>query len=122
MESEMNIPEDLRSTKKVGRPSNMERSTDTEINQQMRLLTADLLKDLQKNRSSMSNSEKIQLVGKLLTYVSIADSKSEEDAAFDVLAEKYLKIEMRVKSVGGNTTTKSAGTKPRKKKAGKGTE
>lgn len=113
---ELPIPEDLRSAKKNGRPSNKERSSGNAISEQIHLLSADLLKGLKDSVKNMTNSEKIALLGKLLQYVGKEEGKSEEDAAFQVLGEKYLRIKMRIDGVGEIRPTKSKGKGERKKK------
>jgi len=101
---------DLRSDKQVGRPSNTERSSGSAIKETIHLLTADLLKSLRKEVNMMTPNEKSNLLGKLLQYVADDEQTTLEDASFNVLAEKYLKIECRIKGVGGKSTPKSAGT------------
>ena len=111
----MNETKDLRGSKQTGRPSNTDRSTSAAIKEQIHLLTADLLFGLRKEVKMMTPNEKTNLLGKLLQYVAEDEGGSIEDASFNILAEKYLKIECRIKGVGGKLPTKQKDALPRKK-------
>jgi len=115
------ITKDLRSSKKNGRPSNEERSSGSAIRDGLHLLAADLIRDLRSEVKIMTPQEKTNLLGRLLQYVADDEGKSVEEASFDILAEKYLKIECRIKGVSEIPTTKKADSISQPRKADKGT-
>lgn len=121
------VVKDIRGTKKEGRPSNQERSSSKSIEEQARLIVADILLDLRKNVKMMSVQEQTAVLGKLMPLVTQDDSSSATDTSFDILAERCLKIEMRVMAAGASSPTKKAGTsgntapKPKGNSARRGT-
>ena len=72
------IPEDLRSGRSAGRPSNAERTSTKYLDDQLALLAADLLADLRKNHKKVPIERKGDLLCKILPH--LARSENPEDS------------------------------------------
>lgn len=93
-----NIPADLRSYRKSGRPSNEERSTITSIKDTIRKTCADVLYSIKpQDIAMMTITEKLQYLGKMLPFVIDDDTQTAESTTMEMLIEKAIKVEMRIK-------------------------
>lgn len=92
------IPEDLRSGRSAGRPSNAERTSSKYLDDQLALLAADLLADLRKNHKKVPIERKGDLLCKILPH--LARSENPEDSktlSMEIMGKKYLGLEIKIR-------------------------
>ena len=92
------IPEDLRSGRSAGRPSNAERTSSKYLDDQLALLAADLLADLRKNHKKVPIERKGDLLCKILPH--LARSENLEDSktlSMEIMGKKYLGLEIKIR-------------------------
>lgn len=92
------IPEDLRSGRSAGRPSNAERTSSKYLDDQLALLAADLLADLRKNHKKVPIERKGDLLCKILPH--LARSENPEDSktlSLEIMGKKYLGLEIKIR-------------------------
>lgn len=105
------IPEDLRSGRSAGRPSNAERTSSKYLDDQLALLAADLLADLRKNRKKVPIERKGDLLCKILPH--LARSENPEDSktlSMEIMGKKYLGLEIKIREAE-EATREAATTK-----------
>lgn len=92
------VPEDLRSGRSAGRPSNAERTSSKYLDDQLALLAADLLADLRKNHKKVPIERKGDLLCKILPH--LARSENPEDSktlSMEIMGKKYLGLEIKIR-------------------------
>ena len=105
------IPEDLRSGRSAGRPSNAERTSSKYLDDQLALLAADLLADLRKNHKKVPIERKGDLLCKILPH--LARSENPEDSktlSMEIMGKKYLGLEIKIREAE-EATREAATTK-----------
>ena len=105
------IPEDLRSGRSAGRPSNAERTSSKYLDDQLALLAADLLADLRKNHKKVPIERKGDLLCKILPH--LARSENPEDSktlSMEIMGKKYLGLEIKIREAE-EATREAASTK-----------
>lgn len=105
------IPEDLRSGRSAGRPSNAERTSSKYLDDQLALLAADLLADLRKNHKKVPIERKGDLLCKILPH--LARSENPEDSktlTMEIMGKKYLGLEIKIREAE-EATREAATTK-----------
>lgn len=105
------IPEDLRSGRSAGRPSNAERTSSKYLDEQLALLAADLLADLRKNHKKVPIERKGDLLCKILPH--LARSENPEDSktlSMEIMGKKYLGLEIKIREAE-EATREAATTK-----------
>ena len=81
---------DLKSPRRVGRPSNKERSTPSAIDADLREMAAELTRSLRKSIKEMNAQEKTNLLGKLLPYICLDKDEDRTDTTIESLVKKYV--------------------------------
>lgn len=105
------FPEDLRSGRSAGRPSNAERTSSKYLDDQLALLAADLLADLRKNHKKVPIERKGDLLCKILPH--LARSENPEDSktlSMEIMGKKYLGLEIKIREAE-EATREAATTK-----------
>lgn len=105
------VPEDLRSGRSAGRPSNAERTSSKYLDDQLALLAADLLADLRKNHKKVPIERKGDLLCKILPH--LARSENPEDSktlSMEIMGKKYLGLEIKIREAE-EATREAATTK-----------
>lgn len=98
VDPDADIPRDLRGSHRRGRVSNKERMSKAYIDEQKKLLAADLLQDLKNARKNMTVGQKTNLLSMLLrTIVFEDDTNDESSLTLELMGQRYLglKIEMK---------------------------
>lgn len=92
------IPTDLRGSHRRGRVSNKERTSKAWIEEQEKLLAADLLADIRKARKDMTIAMKIRAYDTLMRHIVFEDDSNDESTlTLELMGQRYLglKIEMK---------------------------
>lgn len=109
--ADTDFPEDLRSGRSAGRPSNAERTSSKYLDDQLALLAADLLADLRKNHKKVPIERKGDLLCKILPH--LARSENPEDSktlSMEIMGKKYLGLEIKIREAE-EATREAATTK-----------
>lgn len=93
------IPTDLRSSKRKGRPSKEERSSAANLERLQRELAADFLQDLKSSRKAILPGDKITFINNVMRMAVKNDDlgRDENEITFNMLGSKYVDIQVRIK-------------------------
>ena len=104
-------PEDLRSGRYTGRPSNAERTSSKYLDDQLALLAADLLADLRKNHKKIPIDRKGDLLCKILPHLAKSDNPEDSKTlSMEIMGKKYLGLEIKIREAE-EATREAATTK-----------
>ena len=93
----VNIPKDLRGTKKVGRQSNDQRSTVPAIKEASRKSCADILFSIRKEDiKTMSIGEKTTYLARMLPFIMDDDNQSVESVTIGMLIKKAISVDEQI--------------------------
>ena len=107
-QSTVNIPKDLRGTKKVGRQSNEERATVPAIKEAIRKSCADILFSIRKEDiKNMSTNEKITYLARMLPFIMEDDNQSVESVTIGMLIKKAISVDEQIQKANSATKSKT---------------